>query len=169
MFTNALWKNTFCVVMMCFSELYFKLQFHIAVFRSWLNFGHQLNPALLGKTNFPAPAPVPWSWLKTSSSSAALASAPAKKAQKLLFQLRLSPPWNSLLFVRWNQVLRTKTYRNIIKICFYFRWKASMARILKNIVDLFSKQEKNTRYTQFAKITEHLRSYQVQRDILVDE
>ena len=46
---------------------------------------------------------------------------------------------------------------------------ASMARILKNIVDLFSKQEKNTRYTQFAKITEHLRSYQVQRDILVDE
>ena len=43
-----------------------------------------------------------------------------------------------------------------------------MARILKNMADLFSKHEK-TRYTQFAKITEQLRSYQVQRNILIDE
>ncbi len=42
-----------------------------------------------------------------------------------------------------------------------------MARILKNMADLFSKHEK-TRYTQFAKITEQLRSYQVQRNILID-
>ena len=89
-----------------------------------------------------APAPVPWSWLKTSSRSAAPASAPAKKAQKLQFQFRLNPPWISMLFVHWNQVLRTQTYRNNIKICVYFRWKASIARIKKNMADLFSKQEK---------------------------
>ena len=44
-----------------------------------------------------------------------------------------------------------------------------MARILKNMADLISRQEKNTRYTKFAKITEQLRSYQVQRDILMNE
>ena len=35
-----------------------------------------------------------------------------------------------------------------------------MARILKNMADLISRQEKNTRYTKFAK---------VQRDILMNE
>ena len=44
-----------------------------------------------------------------------------------------------------------------------------MARIFKNMADLFSKHEKNTRYTQFAKITEELWSYQVQRNILMNE
>ena len=44
-----------------------------------------------------------------------------------------------------------------------------MACVFKNIADLFSKQEKNTRYTQFAKITEQLRLYQIQRNILVDK
>ena len=61
-----------------------------------------------GKKNFAAQAPVPWSWLKTSSSSTAPASAPTKKAPKLRFQLWLNPPWISLLFLRWNQMLRTK-------------------------------------------------------------
>ncbi len=44
-----------------------------------------------------------------------------------------------------------------------------MTSIFKNMADLFSKQEKNTRYTQFAKITEQLRLYQIQRNILVDK
>ena len=43
-----------------------------------------------------------------------------------------------------------------------------MARILKNMADLFSKQEKYKIYS-ICKITEQLRSYQVRRDILVDE
>ena len=72
-----------------------------SVFRSWLNFGHQLNSAHLVK-KFSAPAPAPWSWLKTSSSSTAPASAPAKKAQKLRFQLRLSP---TLIFLLFNKAV----------------------------------------------------------------
>ena len=95
-----------------------------SVFRSWLNFGHQLNPALLGK--------------KFSRSGCSTVVV----APQLQLQLRLNPPWISLLFLRWNHVLRSKTYRNNIKVCFYFRWKASKARILTNMADLFSKQEK---------------------------
>ena len=55
-----------------------------------------------GKNQFSTPAPVPWSWLKNSSRSAAPASAPAKKAQKLRFQLRLSP---TLIFLLFNKAV----------------------------------------------------------------
>ena len=44
-----------------------------------------------------------------------------------------------------------------------------MARILKNMADLFSKQEKTRDILNLQKNTEQLRSYQVQRDILMDE
>ena len=45
-----------------------------------------------------------------------------------------------------------------------FQWRA-----LKKIWRTYLVNRKKTRYTQFEKITEQLRSYQVQRDILVDE
>ena len=44
-----------------------------------------------------------------------------------------------------------------------------MARIKKNMADLFSKQEKTRDILNLQKNTEQLRSYQVQRDILMDE
>ena len=66
---NSGWrhKSCYCKFIYLFDDiLFFKVsgqclsQLPIAVFRSWLNFGHQLNPALWEK-KFPAPAPVPWS------------------------------------------------------------------------------------------------------------
>ena len=44
-----------------------------------------------------------------------------------------------------------------------------MARIKKNMADLFSKQEKTRDILNLQKNTEQLRSYQVQRAFLVDE